>query len=187
MSFSCIERLEARTLMSASLHGGTLTINGTDGMDFLMAGYGPSGTVDVLMVTETAATTASFPKSAVKKVEIDGGKGDDVIYIDERYGTFLKTSLSGGDGNDVISAGSNDDDVDGGNGDDILMGNGGNDKIAGGAGNDVIYGGDGKAKIDGGKGADSIFGDGGHDKVKHASASEFLDATIQDHVKWIAK
>ena len=56
-------------------------------------------------------------------------------------------SLSGGEGNDVLTGGSVDD---------ILNGGEGNDRLSGGSGNDVLITGSGVDRVDGGDGIDTI-------------------------------
>ncbi len=67
---------------------------------------------------------------------VDGGDGNDTIFTGDDDDTIL-----GGDGNDVIDAGIDDDTVEGNDGDDTIIGGEGNDEIDGGDGDDLIYGG----------------------------------------------
>ena len=67
-----------------------------------------------------------------------GGAGDDVI--DAGSGN---DDVGGGEGDDRISAGSGDDTISGDEGDDVLRGGQGGDWLGGGAGNDIGYGGSG--------------------------------------------
>ncbi|SEG66061.1 beta strand repeat-containing protein [Bosea lathyri] len=93
--------------------------------------------------------------------EIDGGEGDDQIYLDAGADHVL-----GGAGNDIIYTGAGDDVIDGGDGDDTLVGGTGNDTISGGAGKDII---------DGGAGDDVIFGDAGDDIIKASAGHDIID------------
>ena len=78
---------------------------------------------------------------------------------------------AGGDGNDNVWGGSDDeyldggagaDDVHGSGGDDILKGGEGNDKLAGGDGDDVLIGGTGNDRLHGGSGQDIFVYAPGH-------------------------
>jgi serralysin len=62
--------------------------------------------------------------------------------------------LSGGAGNDFITAKDGNDTLAGGAGDDTIFGGDGNDVIAGGADNDVLTGGLGVDRLSGGQGID---------------------------------
>src|SRR4029450_10335737 len=88
--------------------------------------------------------TASAGATAVIRVTLNGGAGNDVLSAD---GT-----INGGDGNDQLIGGAGNNTLDGGTGDDIFVGNGGTDAIGAGIGvsvNDSIL-------VDGTNGADII-------------------------------
>ncbi|MEH2399376.1 calcium-binding protein [Nostoc sp.] len=77
------------------------------------------------------------------KDTIDGGAGNDRLIVDSS--SHSDNLLSGGDGNDTLTAseayGKNT--LIGGNGNDYLTGGSGNDYLTGGYGNDSLYGGTG--------------------------------------------
>jgi Ca2+-binding RTX toxin-like protein len=70
----------------------------------------------------------------------------------------LATSMTGGNGNGIISGTERNDVMDGGGGDDLLFGNAGNDRMQGGTGNDRLFGGSGNDRLDGGPGDDVLNG-----------------------------
>jgi Ca2+-binding RTX toxin-like protein len=89
--------------------------------------------------------------------QVDGGEGDDGIFLGGRAGT---TSIGvGGAGNDHITSGPGSDVAHGGEGDDRLRGDGGNDTLRGDEGSDELIGGAGDDHLTGGPGTDT--GDGG--------------------------
>jgi Ca2+-binding RTX toxin-like protein len=68
--------------------------------------------------------------------------------------------LTGGAGNDFIYGHGGNDELHGGGGDDQLQGGSGNDQLYGGAGRDSLYGQEGADWLDGGDGADQLFAGG---------------------------
>lgn len=93
-------------------------IDGTDGLDDVIAGNGGNDTINAGLGNDT----------------VDGGTGDDVI--------------DGGDGNDQISGGEGADVLAGGLGNDLLAGGLGNDTLIGGDGADTLEGGAGNDSLD---------------------------------------
>ncbi|ARE39007.1 Alkaline phosphatase [Rhodovulum sp. P5] len=81
-----------------------------------------------------------------------------------------ETSITGGTGNDTITAHADGGDIDGGAGADSIIGGAGVDTLVGGSGNDTIEGGDGDDTIDGGTGNDSIAGGAGDDRFEFSGA-----------------
>ncbi|MCR9282072.1 MAG: cadherin domain-containing protein [Rhodobacteraceae bacterium] len=73
-----------------------------------------------------------------------------------------ETSVTGGTGDDSITAHRNGGNIDGGEGNDVLTGSSGSDKLQGGAGNDTLTGGAGADLLQGGEGDDTfqMGGDG---------------------------
>jgi hypothetical protein len=104
--------------------------------------------------------------------EIDGGEGDDQIYLGAGADFVL-----GGAGDDIIYTGAGDDEIDGGDGDDRLFGEAGDDTIRGGAGNDFIDGGAGDDIIFGGAGDDTIRASAGRDTIDGGDGFDTLDLT----------
>jgi Ca2+-binding RTX toxin-like protein len=82
---------------------------------------------------------------------LTGSDGNDVL------SSTSASTMSGGAGNDTISSGMNADNLSGGTGNDVIDGGAGSDVINGGADNDSLFGGT--------EGADDINGDGGNDRM----------------------
>ncbi len=153
-------------------------LEGSHGDDILNGGVGvldavsyfneiDSVSVDLMAGT---ATGAGIGNDSLIDIEVvDAGKGDDVLYGDDRYNI-----LRGWEGNDTIISGNGNGDIlagrgstlYGGKGHDVLdssnvldatigivmYGNEGADSLTGGKGNDVLFGGFGNDTLDGGAG-----------------------------------
>lgn len=117
----------------------TPTIEGTDGVDFLVGTAGP----DVIFGYGGNDTLIGLGGDDL----LCGGDGKDILYGDERSGDRST-------GHDVL---------DGGGDDDVLYGDLGDDVLRGGDGRDVLNGGDGDDRLDGGSGRDVLNGGSGSD------------------------
>jgi Ca2+-binding RTX toxin-like protein len=139
--------------------GGADTIRGRDGDDKICGGAG----ADLLSGGE-----------GVDKV--DGGAGADDLRLGPNPVLWIPVPDEppeeccevrewgfGGAGDDVIDAGSGNDDVGGGEGDDRISAGSGDDTISGDEGDDVMRGGKGGDRFGGGGGNDTAYGDSGGD------------------------
>ena len=130
------------------------------------------------------ALSAGTPESR-NFVIVSGTSGNDQIYAasSSRSPVFYL----GGDGDDQIWGGPDDDELVGGLGNDILWGNGGNDSLRPGEGNNVAYGGNGDDTLltDFGSEGDQLFGEEGDDSYNVGSliAPRIMDSSgTQDAV-----
>src|SRR5215213_884466 len=136
------EQLDPRVLLSVSLVGSVLTIDGTDGDDSIVAAASKRF-VNILAVGDNDELHY-YSLSAVTQISITGGAGNDRILVDGSLDALnFKTYVDGGAGNDRISTSAADDTIIGGEGNDKIYGTGGADIINGNSGNDTIYAGDG--------------------------------------------
>jgi len=85
----------------------------------------------------------------------------------------------GGDGNDLLDGGADDDMIWGEAGDDILAGGLGNDHLWGQAGNDILGGGSGEDNLMGGDGADLLVGGTGFDGLWGEAGNDILDGGLE--------
>jgi Ca2+-binding RTX toxin-like protein len=92
---------------------------------------------------------------------VSGGDGDDKI-----LGGVGADSLSGNAGKDFLA---------GGSGSDRLAGHGGRDKLIGEGGADRCYGGPSGDWLFGNGGNDQLYGDGGNDQIYGGSGNDTLD------------
>ncbi|MBD2680641.1 MULTISPECIES: calcium-binding protein [Nostoc] len=162
-----------------SLKGGAGndTLNGDAGDDFLKGGIGNdfinggSGYDIVNYEGNYTDYTISFLNNGnlqvIDNVTANGNEGIDILtgveFITAQGGNFAV--LTGGAGNDVLTAsnywtflfgGDGADNLTGGTGYDNLVGGNGNDSLVGGAGNDTLIGGAGNDIVTGGAGADKF-------------------------------
>lgn len=116
---------------------------------------------------------------AYQKLVIEANGGNDRICIDPRV--QIETTIMGGDGDDLISAGSGLTRIEGGRGKDYIRLGSGFAVAHGGDGDDVMLAGTGNASLSGGKGDDRLYalypnpkaslrqvflnGDGGNDQL----------------------
>ncbi|OAM53242.1 hypothetical protein A7981_07560 [Methylovorus sp. MM2] len=97
---------------------------------------------------------------------LSGGLGNDSITAgnggDNLFGNEGNDTLIGGTNNDYLAGGDGNDSLSAGNGEDFLLGGIGNDKLDGGAGNDYLRGDDGNDTLTGGAGEDTLSGGNGN-------------------------
>lgn len=163
------------------LQDGLLTILGTDDDDVIeVSSMGDS------IVVELNGDSEEFV--GVNEILIDSGDGDDEISVN----AFIRSTIFGGDGNDIIAGGPSADTIFGGNGMDDIHGMGGPDDLYGnsdidttdtnqnilygGDGNDLIVGTDRNDMLDGGRGSDEIYGLRGGDLINSFHGNDFVDA-----------
>jgi Ca2+-binding RTX toxin-like protein len=174
-----IESLENRQLLSATLNAttGALTVTGTAGNDSIVI----SRVRDTsLVVTETSrtgtnsisTTRTTFKFADVKSITVNALAGNDVVLIGP--GISVKSTINGGDGNDVINSGAGADSIDAGAGNDVVRSGAGDDSVLGGDGNDALFGGDGKDTLSGGAGRDLLVGGAGDDNVSGGAGNDLI-------------
>ena len=165
--WSSIESLETRTLLSADISYGVLSIEGTSASDTVEIDYS-TDELTVLLNGERE----SFEASRVASITIDVGDGDDEVWIN---GVALPVTIFGGAGNDRLVGGNGDDRIDGGVGDDRINGRGGADRLDGGAGRDRVLGGRGRDRLIGGVDSDSLTGNAGNDLLEGGAGRDRLN------------
>src|SRR5688572_6510380 len=147
---------------------GTLLIGGTSGDDRI---HITRRFRDGRILVETNGEGQLFLPQLVKRIQIYGFGGDDVITV----GPNVRSAyLNGGDGNDTLTGGDGDDFLVGGDRDDSLTGGIGNDSLEGGVGNDELHGNAGNDYLLGSAGHDVIHGHGGRDQLIGAGGNDQL-------------
>jgi Ca2+-binding RTX toxin-like protein len=107
---------------------------------------------------------------------LHGGKGDDVLYGDALVSTVNE------DGETVIeTVGGGHDSISGGAGNDNITAGDGNNRVDGGTGDDRITTGDGRDTVWGGAGADLIMTEGGHDLIYAGDSGDESDDSFGAH------
>lgn len=168
---SLIESLESRRLLSASLNGRELWIQGTGRADEINVWLNKAGK---RIVTSVNGNERTFALKSVGEIEIDARGGNDRVVV--AASITRPVDIDGDGGHDTLIGGSGHDDIDGGSGNDYIEGGAGNDELDGGAGNDTIFGGSGNDEIDGGPGSDRLTGGSGRDEFdRDDDASEIVD------------
>ena len=199
-----VESLERRALLSASLSGGLLTVEGTSGPDVVSA----SASSGILTVTVNG-TPYLFQSSLVTGIRMNLYAGDDTGSLSGSIGA--PGTLDGGAGNDTLTGGYGDDVFIGGAGNDVFdRGYSGYDTVdysaetadltlsidgvandgaageadniklniahvAGGSGNDTITGSGAANRLYGGGGDDALVGGIGHDVLYGGAGNDRLD------------
>ncbi len=185
-----MDQLESRSLMSASLVNGTLTINGTQAADVIEI---DRKTLAQLKVSINNVES-KYNFASINKIIVNGFNGNDLIEVNTRNIIPQGVEIHGGNGKDIIEGSNgpdkiwgdaNSDLIEGRAGNDTIFGGGGNDRIQGQDGNDAIAGGTGNDKIQGGNGRDNLSGNDGEDDLEGnagidtllggASNDDFLD------------
>lgn len=91
-------------------------------------------------------------------------------------------TLTGTDGNDVISGGNSADHLSAGAGNDSLRGYGANDTLNGGAGRDALIGDTGDDTLDGGAGKDTLDGGADNDTLHGRGGRDLLRGDAGDDI-----
>jgi hypothetical protein len=200
-----IVHLESRALpATASLIGGTFAVTGTSSNDLLTV-IEQNGRMSVtsggkaVKIWNNGAFKTDVGVSAVAKVFVDAGKGDDVIDCSSVHsvpcqlkatsgnnvlkGGQLRDSIYGGSGSDTIFGGNGSDELHGGalgseihsgSGSSTIYGSTGNDTILGGSGNDLIYDAGGNNIINGGDGNDTVYAGNGNNTVDGGAGNDLI-------------
>jgi len=158
----------------AKIERGTLLVRGTQANDAIALRLAPGdSTVVQVDLGDDGSADFSFPRAEIKKISLEGRRGDDSLRVDDANGAFtntIPTRIDGGSGNDTISGGAGAEALIGGFGNDRIDGNAGNDTSDLGPGDDTFVWdpGDGSDSIEGGLGTDAMVFNG-------AAASETVD------------
>lgn len=153
---------------AAGIVNGELIVVGSDDGDVLEVVRGSGNT---LVVWANGERLGQFD-AAVTAIVVDGGDGDDLIWISLLID--VDAEVYGGAGNDLISGGSGDDRIFGEGGHDLILGNHGNDRLDGGGGDDLLFGGIGHDVLLGGMGDDWLFGGPGVDDLDGGPGHDHL-------------
>lgn len=109
---------------------------------------------DLTAATGNVLTIGGVSVGTAGTISVTGSEGNDVITT----GNFAST-VNGGGGNDNLTGGTSADVISGGAGADTIVGGGGNDTVTGGDGGDTITVTGTRVNVDGGAGNDTIIRD----------------------------
>jgi hypothetical protein len=161
-----IDQLEGRTMLSAALERGVLTVTGTRRSD----GIHVHDVGTRILVRIGNLPDQDFAIASVTKLIVHGEDGNDHIIVGFKT-INLAASIFGDDGNDTLEATAASDFVHGGAGNDSLVGNAGNDTLVGGSGRDTLRG---------GRGTDILNGAGGNDLALTEGTDELQNCESVD-------
>src|SRR5258706_2475855 len=150
---SLFEWLEARRLLSVTLHNSLLQITGTRGADLITLSTATNPFLPMPFPAQIAVSINGqrtlFDVSAITSIRIFGLAGDDLIYASGLDPTDfdlpgladfpLPVFINGGAGIDAIGGTDLNDTLIGGDGNDVIFARSGNDRILGGDGDNVIH------------------------------------------------
>jgi hypothetical protein len=160
----------------ASVDRGTLRVRGTRSADRIVLRLSPVDRTELQVdFGDDGSADASFDVNTFDAIDVEAGRGDDTVRIDQANGIFTTTKatrIDGQDGDDTLIGGSGNEVLVGGRGNDLVDGNGGADTASLGDGNDTFVWdpGDGSDVIEGGRGFDTMVFNG-------AAGDEIMTAT----------
>jgi len=194
-----VTMLEDRTVpavASIQLLNGILKVVADNQDSSILVHQNNPGTVMVRdLITDR---TWSYASSTVQRIEVYGGRGNDMITAVGPAGARL-VRMYGNAGRDLLQArgagsieaygGAGNDTIRGGQGNDRLFGQGGDDWIHGNGGNDIIYGGAGNDWLNGGAGVNTVFGGTGDDTIITINdlVGDTVDPGLGFDVIWVDK
>ena len=170
-----LETLERRRLLSFTVSGGILTVNGTAGADHI------SITRDGTNLTiHQNGVNSTTPAAAVQKIVINGLAGNDELRLalGLDHGVRVPATLNGGDGNDKLFGGERNDVLNGGGGNDVLTGGPGADVFNGGLGVDTADYHDARARLN--VSLDNINNDGAIGDATHPAEHDNVHGDVEN-------
>lgn len=145
----------------------------------------------VVIRTGDGNDTIRIPEGADVQVTVSGGEGDDTVRGGGEDNTILggdgRDSIDGGGGDTYVSGGADRDYLDGQGGDDQVYGGHGDDTVYGTDGNDTVSGGEGKDYNEGGTGDDTVIGGAGDDTVSGGRDDDTLIGGAGDDVNYAGR
>lgn len=173
-----VETLGDRTLPSAVLADGQLTITGTGRHDVVRVSREfVLGRWYLRVAEQTRVGTSlsspdvhGFWESDVRRIVFNGRNCDDRF----TNNTAIPGCANGGDGRDILFGGTGADTLCGDSGSDRLYGRGGDDQLNGNGGDDWLFGGAGNDTLSGNGGGDRLFGDLGDDVLRGGDGGDRL-------------
>lgn len=156
--------------------GGTLHIVSDTDDDRIVIALNPVNSQRLNVSVAGGPDVRTFERSAFDRIQVEGGRGDDVIEVgagftdtepftanlgigsDRFSGSPGPETVLGGEGSDTIGTAGGADTISGESGRDIIDGGTDSDQMSGGLDSDLFFrsAGDGADKISGGQGADEV-------------------------------
>jgi Ca2+-binding RTX toxin-like protein len=162
----------------AKIHDGTLRVSGSPNGDNIALRVSPLDRTRLQIdVDDDGSAEFTFDLGTFEAIDLDAGRGDDTVLIDDINGAFtttIATRIDGGDGDDTLRGGSGNELFIGGRGNDLVDGNGGADTAFLGKGDDTFVWdpGDGSDIVEGQSGSDTVtFNGSGGNEIMEATAA----------------
>ena len=152
----------AGAVVTPTVDGTTLTVTSNDDADTITLGVAGG-----VLTVNGAPTTLAANDNAQIAIEAGGGN-DTVDATGLAAANYRDLVINGGEGDDLLIGGSDNDHLDGDGGDDRLIGFRGGDQVAGDLGNDTMV-------WNNGDGTDVNDGDAGNDEVEVNGAPTLRD------------
>jgi Ca2+-binding RTX toxin-like protein len=151
----------AHAAYTAKVKAGKLTITGDGASDTLVLRLRAGSATILELDVGGDGADFSFNRNTFTAINVDAGRGDDVVRIDQSNGSFPDEAVT----------------MNGGAGEDALLGGSGAETLIGGAGNDVTIGGDADDRLFGGEGDDRFQWNPGDDsdQVEGERGDDLLD------------
>jgi Ca2+-binding RTX toxin-like protein len=177
-----LHRLAGDTATPGPIHldeAGQVIVVGTDFADEMRAA---NQNGDLVIMRNRFDVSRVFNPADVVLLNFAALGGNDFVTL--ASAGSIRSTVSGGDGNDKILGGVGADSLSGnagkdflagGSGSDRLSGHGGRDKLIGEGGADRCYGGPSGDWLFGNGGNDQLYGDGGNDQIYGGSGEDTLD------------
>jgi VCBS repeat-containing protein len=164
-----VDALAARTITVAGSQRVFISLLDTDGQE-TSQGIELTSPASIERFELANGSTLALSDLLITTRSLTGTNGNDVLTGDRRDDT-----LDGSNGNDTLYGRSGNDNLLGGNGNDLLFGEGGNDKLYGDNGDDELWGGAGNDLLDGNNGRDILIGGAGNDQLLGGNDNDLLD------------
>ena len=170
---AALEVLEGRDLMSGTigLDAGTLILSADGAAATRMSVHATNGGKD-LVAHVSGSRTERFASSAVSKIELLSGTGNDFLRVARNVKT--PALLNGGAGNNTLVGGGGNDTLIAGNGNNRVLGGRGNDSISVGNGTNVVHAGSGNDMVQSGNGDNQLYADQGNDTLIAGNGRDVL-------------
>lgn len=175
-----IEKLQPRQMLAASFgisSRGQLYVTTDDAANVMSFGVNKAQPDKLRVVVD--GVVKKFDRSVVKRLRIMDRGGDNSIDV---HGAGLRSTIITALGNDTITGGYREDDIQDLGGTNLILCGDGNDTVAGGQNDDTIDGGAGDDRLRGdygpfsGGGNDKVYGGEGDDILYGGNGNDFLNS-----------
>lgn len=199
-----LESLEARQLLSITIHGNEIVVEGSEYGDVIIVDQLSDNSFEIY---DNGMVTTITTDKTIKKITLNGNGGNDMLMLQKSV--TVDGCLNGEDGDDTLIGGSGDDLISGGSGVDtvdysaedwktlVSLDNVQNDGVVGmehdnvyddvenvitGDGDDIVIGSSADNTIITNGGNDFVWGNDGDDLIDGGDGDDDLDGGLGDDV-----